>query len=438
MADDIIATAEDHGALDAALEGMDLIPTNPDSAASAPAAAPRADQVHQPEASPGGLEEGEGAGEEDPLEAAAAAEAAAAPNAVKPHAEEDIEVPKGLSVKGAQNWQKLRGRVADQEKKLKDNAAAIAALSAQIEALKKQPAADPKLQERIKQLEGELADYRALYQTENDKDFKAKFDDVIAANDVTIYGILQKHGLPEEAVKKIQGLGGPLRLSDTYWRNQVFHVQIKNPQGQPTGTWEMPMADEDAIRFALRQNASLTQQRQQALEAIPKNKEEFQATKKAEREAQFKAYDAEFWNAFGDFSKGVTWAKPQEIPKDATPQQRALIEKDNIRYAKLAPIFDAAKYPATAKIRAEVCCTVALAFVLQEDLDAAHAHIKTQDARIAELEEKLTGIKKSGITHNKGGAAPKVPPRPDTARLLDMKDEDAIDAGLDGAGVARR
>lgn len=355
-----------------------------------------------------------------------AALASANPSAQDPEA---FNAPKNLSPKGTANWNSLRGVAAHWKKQSEELQKQVDPLTKQIAELKQRPAADPALAGQIKTLTEELASYKRIYETENDPAFKAKYDTAITKNVEQVYTLMKAYGMDEAGIEAVKKIGGPTRMAN-------LEERILEPLRNIAAPHTMQgRADARRIENLVLDSLNLEQERSQALEAIPGNREAFNKAHQERVTKQYQEYEGRFVQRYVDITKGVPYAQLQEVPANAKPEEKAAIEKSNVLFRKLQPIFQAAKYPATPEARADTAATVCLAFVLQEELEEHQAYIKEQDKRIAELEAKLGGIKKAGQTFNKGGGAPRVQIKPQLSDRLAMKSEEAIEAGMEEAGL---
>lgn len=355
-------------------------------------------------------------------------------------APENFEAPRNLSQKGTENWNKLKTLASTAKKEADEAKRQLSALQAQVTELQKSGGADPAIAARIISLEAELANYRAVYSTETSPEFKAQYDAPIAQTNDEIYKILVRQQLPHEQLEKIKASGG-LANSPQEFTNFVDLLRSfeRFPDGTPVPASVKALARMEASRLEslVGKIFDLQASREQALEAIPGNREKFTQALAEQQKQKYIAYDTALDTHWNQITAGIPHARLQQIPVDATPQQKAEIEKSNAKYVKLFPRVMAAKWPKTPQARAEVMATVGLAYDLSDDLDEAAKQIRLRDSKIAELTKKLSDIQKAGQTHGKGGAAPITPaggPTP-VEEKLQMSNEDAIEAGLAELGI---
>lgn len=451
----------DLAALDAALDesGVQDIPLNqkPGTAPAADhgkAAAPAADAVGEesgeagdeeipgiPEAAPGGTP-ATPATEKTPASGAAPAESAkpaAAPLSSTTKDPNQIPTPKNLSPKGNRNWAELRQLASHWKKQAEDLGVQLDTLKGRYNQVQKTAGGDPKMAERIKALEQELEGYQTIYQTESSPAFRAKFDDAIKANDTEIYTILGRQGLNKEQIEALQKVGGLAFAPDNFTN---FVDVLRNFKSQDPRIVSQARLDAKKLEDLVSKNMDLLNERQHTLDSIPGNREKFHKAEQERRAQSYQAYDTAFWQHYEAITKDIPYARFQEIPANATPEQKAEIEQSNQLFNFLRPKFESAKFPATPQARAEVAATVCLAFVLNLELEAAQKNLesergktKAEKDRADALQKKLDSIQKAGQTAGKGFAAPATPNKPTTGDRLRLSNEDAIDAGLAEAGL---
>jgi len=124
----------------------------------------------------------------------------------------------------------------------------------------------------------------------------------------------------------------------------------------------------------------------------------------------------------GQLQKEMPWLRVQEIPLNATPQQKAELEKANKFYQDTEKRFLAALYPDSPEVKVETAVAACLSFKLMDDLEAVKAQLKVVSAE----NEKL---KNAGKTSTAGRAATIAPTNTNKAQSrLKMNDSDAMEA----------
>lgn len=422
-------------ALDSALDeaGVRDIPTGIIKTEGDPAAAPNATDtglrspgVPSSQAAPGG-----GAADPDLNVTATARASGGAEGGTALDGDPDkIAQPTNLSPASTRNWNSLRKMASDQKKRAEALEKDVEALKAQIGGLQAGGVGDPKLAERLKVLEGELEGYRRIYQTENSPEFKAKYDSAMAANNTAIIGILKRHGIDDGNLKKVQDAGGLANVPALY---TIVVNRLSAAEGNAQYVMQANL-DADSIRSLTRSNIELSAQRQQELDSIPGNRENFTAAQKEVKRQEWLSYEQEFNSRFDVMTKDIPYARLQEIPATATPEQKKLIEANNDICRFMEPRFRFAKYPPNASARCDVALRYCMSMIQEQQIKESEEKLKKMEERAIAAEKRLNDIKQKSVIPN-GGPAPFAQTKITTNDKLGMTNEDAIESGLREIGA---
>lgn len=440
----------DDASLDAALDAagvMDQQIPNPhaltpdveheaeEEAAAAPLATDLADKG-RPAASTGGIE-----GEVE-LETTAVEKPAVAPAAPLAAASTDpdsYQTPRNLSSTGAKNWGSLRTLAASYKKEADQAKAQLASIQQEMQKLQQAGAGDPQVAERLKALESEVSNYRAIYASENSAEFKAAYDQPIIDANGEVNAILTRQKLSTEMLEEIKAAGGLAHHAKLFTELVGILRGYEHPNENVVMRAKM---DANKIEGLVAKIFDLESARERALADIPGNREKFAEAQKAKQAEAYRQYDLALDTHWKLLTKDIPFARLQEIPANATPEQKAEIERNNAKYHRIAPKVWAAKWPKTPEARAELMMAVGIAFAQDEDIDALNLLLKNKDlalkkaeADVSALQAKLAAIHKAGRTNGAGGATPTVPLTPTVGERLGMSDDAAIDAGMAEAGI---
>jgi hypothetical protein len=440
------ATAEDESAVDSLLDSVlsegsseEATPGTPSDIVQKPEpkAAPKPPEAKPAtkadEKAPG--KAGEPETTPEPVKPAAEpgkpAEVKAEPEVKKPAPEvkdpelDAIQQPQMLSPKNKKGWEDLRGLAQTRKVELDELKPKYEQLSTQVQELTqklqgKELPDDVKAE--VEKLREENGRYKALYTNERDPAFVEKYDKALEKNVDGLYSILKNNGATDEDVEKIKKAGGILSMSNKWWNEKVF------PHVKP--------ATQGEILQMLAKDEQLKRERQETLDAVPENWKKFEEEQK---ERGMKAYEAD-QKVMGEhvtaLTKDIPWAKLQEVPATATPEQKAQIEKANTFYKESEARFQSALYPADPRTRVETALAACLAFKYADELEVKDAHISKVEAENARLNEELGKIKTAGITSSAVQAPlAKSKAKSELGTLLDMKSEDAIEAQLKEMGI---
>lgn len=286
----------------------------------------------------------------------------------------EVELPKYSKPTTAESFAKLK-EIA------KRRVEEVSAKAAEYEA---------KLKEVSEKLEGSLSDAEKK-ELEDLREFRAKvdveshasfsdFDNKIANNDKVVLAKLKEAGLPESHLKKIQELGG---ITNVNWEPVFKNLSpnLKLLIERKVGESEALRADKLVAIEEAKQNAGkfLSQVKTQALKRVE--------------------------DTALEIASKLDHLKVPTIPKDATPEQKALLEK-RIEVIKEinSKIGEWAKDDSPDS-RAEFVVGTALAHLYSRQLaytekqlagiDEKHQGvIKERDEKISTLEKELASVKK--------------------------------------------
>lgn len=258
----------------------------------------------------------------------------------------------------------------------------------------------PPPEELTKELE-ELRTFRRAYDTENDPEFRQKFESRREANENSIYETLKKGGLKDTVLEQLKALPYDQRVDNI-------------------ARWAEKLSPRDKLLVSSRlaDNENIELERAKALEEIKATAHSvLEAARGPSAEEQEKQFVEGVITALKPVLPSVDILQPKEVPAAAAPKEREQIEEHNKLVARhqtqlLELIQD--NSPATKGV-------LALAGVL-----APHykAQVKSLQTEIKSLQEQLAKIKKAGsFSRVSGSSAPaKVGPE-----VLDMGAEEALD-----------
>jgi len=407
-------TKDDHDAVDAALAGYSDESSAPEPVQK-PVETPAAPTPQEP-------------AKEAPQEAPGAnpATPAVAPTVVPPvtpvatptpDAElEKIAPPRGLSPKSLEGWNALKSVAKQRGEKL----AAYEKELAEIKPKIGQP--DPEVAKQLTTLQTEIAQYKAMFANERSPEFVDKFDKPLAAHDTAGMEILTKQGLSAEHLEKVKQLGG-----------------IKNVPPETMSKWikavsDVNLEEGEALKKAYLGSRELIKERDKTLEEVKLKPKEFLEKQEQETTAKFQDYTKQMADHVTAATKDIPWCKIQEVPANATPEQKAQIEEQNKFYQESEARFQSMLYPKTPQARVDTALAACLSFKLAKDLDVSQKAVQYYKDQYEQTQASLDEIKKAGVTSRSGGTvsaqAAKKPAPP-----ASESDDDAIERGLSAVGA---
>jgi len=336
-----------------------------------------------------------------------------APTATSDAEIEGIAPPKNISPRNLEGWHALRAKALERGEEIKTLRAEVQSLQGKVGQV------DPSIQQRLQAAEEEANRLRLLYTNERDPEFVAKYDTPIQTNETTVLGILEKGGMHADNLAKIKEIGINA-VPDAFWREHVLP--------------NVSIVEAKQIEQALADNARLKNDRVKALDDVKTNFKKYEEDQRTKNVQSFDVYRNEMGQTLTKLTEGLPWCKKQEIPANATPEQREIIEKQNAFYEQSEQRFQFALFPPSASARVEVAFAACLSYKLADDLAAETGRAEAAEQKATQLQAKLDAIKTAGITNQAGrGTAPESKNRP--VDRLDMSNDAAIEAGLQELGV---
>lgn len=317
-----------------------------------------------------------------------------------------IEKPRNLSEKNQSNWRKLQ-ETASNYKKQAEEAAVLRQKLQEVEQNVKVP-----------EDYEELRRFRAIFDIQNDPEFRSKYDQPISSAKENIYKILKANGASEDVIKSIEEAGGPDKIDQKWWKNNAID--------------KLPLTDAERLKRNLVDVIDLKEKQQQEIEHASQNAEQFFEEKQKSNEEWYHGTVKEIDTYMDEVTKELPWARFKEAPQNATPDQLKEVEQHNAAVSSLAEKFNAALWPTTAQERANVAASAVYAHVLTEQLRVDQAAKVKMSEQIKKLTEENNRLKSAGrlprqnvSTSNKIGNS--------LSDRLKMSSSEAIDAGLDEA-----
>ncbi len=319
-----------------------------------------------------------------------------------------IEQPRNLSEKNQNNWRKLQ-ETASVYKKQAEEAQVLRQKLAEAESRPSQTPPDY----------DELRKFRQIFDIKNDPEFKSKYVEPINNASEAIYSIMKKHGASDEVIENIKNAGGPDKVSDEWWQQNAIG--------------KLPLTDAERLKRGLIDIYDLKDKQQKEIEYAAEHAEEILEQRKNQSIESYKRDTESIYSHIEEVTKEIPWARYQEIPENAPPEQVEAAKKHNAVVAELEHKFQTALWPTDAKSRANIAASAVLSDVLSNQL-------RQDQARMAQMAEQLRALSEEN-SRLKG--ASKVPRQNvsttstiKTSSLNDrikMSASDAIDIGLDEA-----
>ncbi len=321
-----------------------------------------------------------------------------------------IEPPRGTSPKNLVNFKQL----ADTAKHWKTkHDAETAQLKTEIEQLKtKTVSMPPEVETELK----DLRTFRKIHDAENDPEFKKQFDEKISGLDDQIIKILTDTGLTAEMAAKVREVGIPKAIG---WLNKEVLPKLDD-------------VTRDRVTRRLSERADVDDQRSAEVAKFSEKREQYIQQQEKEQTERFQQDQQQIETHVKEIIKDVPWAKPVEIPPNASADEKKRLEAHNQGVEQLGIRFNEALYPATPKARAEIAAAAVASTVLSSQLATARTQLKATETKLAAASQELIKLKSAGRIPEPTDAKLKKDDEQDT---LSMAPDDAIDAGLDAAAT---
>lgn len=281
-------------------------------------------------------------------------------------------------------------------------------LRSQLEEAKRTPGTVAPDEKVLKELE-ELRNFRESVALEGDPVFKERFDTKLEEIDGQIYDRLKQAGATDADIEKIKQLGGV----------EALDLEKLAPDPRLRRFVETRLAKKDEIR----------EERTQAVSRGAETRKKFlQEQTESQKKATQKLVE-ESTAEFDRLAKELDGFKTIEVPKEATPEQKATIENAN-RYIA-SKIEDARKLLGTdnPKTRGELAAGYALAHVFLTERDGLAKQVAQLRKQLAEADKRVRAAIGAGKTVRTDTARSSAPAKP----AVDLRPAgEALDAHFKG------
>lgn len=340
----------------------------------------------------------------------------ATPTPIEPQVEIDpeisaIEQPRNLSEKNQSNWRKLQ-ETASTYKKQAQEAEALRQKLVEYES-------KPPLPEDYQ----DLRQFRALFDIASDPEFQEKYDKPIYEAKTNIYKLLKEHGADDSVLQSIEAAGGPEKISDQWWENNVIN--------------KLPFFARKKLEKNLSDVNDLTSQKINEIKKQSLNVDEYFKQKDTATRNWFENQHNESIKYIQEkiIEQKADWAMRKEIPKNANPEKIKAINSHNEQVDQLEQFFTGALFPQTPQERADIAAAAAMSHVLTNQLRTEQELRKRMDTQLKALSEENTRLKGAGKLPRVNQATSGVTKSTSVVDRLKMSSSDAIDLGLEEAGA---
>ena len=321
-----------------------------------------------------------------------------------------IEQPRNLSEKNQNNWRKLQ-ETATLYKKQAQEAEILRQKLAEAE---QRPAQTPEDYEELKK-------FKQIFDIKNDPEFQSKYTQPINQAKENIYNIMRKHGASDEVIQSIEKAGGPDKIDDKWWQQNALS--------------KLPMTDAERLKRNLLDVVDLKDKQDQEVAHAAEHAEEILAQRQKQSQEWYQHETGNIRNYVEEITKEVPWARYQQVPENATPEQAEKIQNHNKVVSDLENKFNSALWPQSANERASVAAAAVYSHVLTNQLRVEQTTRASLESQLKKLTEENSRLKASGKMPRQSVSTQSVNKTSSIDDRIKMKASDAIDLGLDEAGA---
>jgi hypothetical protein len=319
-----------------------------------------------------------------------------------------IEQPRNLSEKNQNNWRKLQ-----------ETASLYKAQAQEAEILRQRLAEAEQGATRTPEDYEELKRFRDIFDIKNSPDFHSKYSQPIESAKQNIYNTMKKHGASEDVIESIEKAGGPDKVDDAWWKQTID---------------KLPIADQEKIKRGLGDMSDLREKQEGEIAYAAEHGEEILAQRQNESREWYQKETTQIDNYVDNLTKEVPWARYKQFTGNESSEQAEQIKAHNNVVSDLHNKFNSALWPQNAEERASVAAAAVLSHKLADQLRVEQGQRTNMEATIKRLSEENSKIKASGKMP-KSNISSQVAAKSDINSRIKMNASDAIDLGLDEAGL---
>lgn len=321
-----------------------------------------------------------------------------------------VEPPAGISPRNLVNFDRLRD-VAKLHKSRVDE------LERTVQELKTTAPQSVLAEEEKKELE-ELRNFRKIFDTENDPEFKRQFDERVSSVDEDVLTILKSNGLPEKVEQDIRAIGLG-NVSPKFWEQQILP--------------RLSFVERERVQRRLAERADISDQRKREIEKFTSQRDQVLQEREERQFKQFEEERGAIMHHVEELTKDIPWARRVEIPEKAAKEERAKMEAHNKSVEELEVRFNEALFPPTPQARAEIAAAAVASIRLAGSVKDLSTRLAAADTRAKQLEAELSKIKSAGRVPGGQRMARRPSDSVDPNETMKMSNDDAIEQGLQAA-----
>jgi len=321
-----------------------------------------------------------------------------------------IEQPRNLSEKNQSNWKKLQETAS----LYKRQAAEAETLRQRLAEAEQRPAQTPEDYEELKK-------FRQIFDIKNDPEFQSKYTQPINSAKDNIYAIMRKNGASDDVIDSIEKAGGPDKIDDRWWQQNALS--------------KLGLTDAEKLKRNLIDVADLREKQEKEISYAAENAEQILEQRQNQSKEWYETETSNIRNHVEELTKEIPWARYQQAPENATPEQIEKIQRHNQVVQSLETKFNSALWPQNATERSSVAAAAVYSHVLTNQLQIEQNAKAALEAQVKKLSDENSKLKASGRMPKQSVNTPSTSKSNDLNSRIKMNASDAIDLGLDEAGA---
>jgi len=322
---------------------------------------------------------------------------------------DEVKLRADASPKTRETFEALKNTAREREKQALEKAAALEKTVSELtEKIKgsEGKVATPEIENELK----ELRAFRAQFDTENDPEFKSKYDSKLNGNYETVYSKLKEHGLKDEVLNQLKAM--PAAERDQNIENFLTKI---------------PTASRRLIEAKLVENITIAEQRRSELTSAREKAEQILAERAKAPVENAQKLESEIASHLRPVLGKIDWIQIKDVPATASATEKASIEKSNEFAAYAQELLKNAIIDQSPRARAEAALAVPFAHHFKARADAL-------SSEVAALKKELDGIRRASATSRTARTSANPNPSAVSTPKKDASPEDSIDELFKEAG----
>lgn len=309
------------------------------------------------------------------------------------------------------------------------------------------PKAFEEAQKKLADAEKELLHFRRRYSLDNDKEIKAKYDDVITASETSILEKLKSAGVSEAAINAVKSHGGFENFSRS---NTIFNVKSKDADGNEAvrqitaaelaKNWldTMPIGDAKYVEAKMIESFNLRDAKKREVEKLTAEAESYFAEQRKAEEQRVKQSEGVLEQSKAAYNKWATewtgkqqWLSEQPVNPGDSPEKQQAAKEHNSFVVKVKQLVNAASSLNSIEDYAALVEGAARSAYLSRELSRARAELEAAKANLEKMNKGMKSTQRGGTVVGKGLISEKEAKKEESGSALEsfQRDLDKLRAG---------